>query len=42
MRVLSSPAEENLLITASYQEKVAYTIYTAINSVFYSQTNGNG
>ncbi len=31
---LSNPAEENLLITASYQEKVAYTIFTAVNSVF--------
>ena len=31
---LSNPQEENLLITASYQQKVAYTIYTAVNSVF--------
>lgn len=35
---LSCPSEENLLITASYQEKVAFTIFTAINSVFYEQT----
>lgn len=31
---LSNAAEENLLITASYQEKVAYTIYSAVDSVF--------
>lgn len=34
---LSNASEENLLITASYQEKVAYTIFTAVNSVFYDQ-----
>lgn len=39
---LSCPSEENMLITASYQEKVAYTIFTAVNSVFYAQANGNG
>lgn len=32
---LSNAAEENKLLTASYQEKVAYTIYSAVNSVFY-------
>ncbi len=31
---LSNQTEENKLITASYQEKVAYTIFTAVNSVF--------
>lgn len=31
---LSNPAEENLLITASYQEKVAYTVFSAVDSVF--------
>lgn len=35
---LSNVSEENLLITASYQEKVAYTIFTAVNSVFYART----
>lgn len=27
---LSNPQEENMLISASYQQKVAYTIYTAV------------
>lgn len=31
---LSNYEEENKLIGASYQEKVAYTIYTAVNSLF--------
>lgn len=31
---LSNPAEESRLITASYQEKVAYTIFSAVDSVF--------
>lgn len=31
---LSNAQEENLLITASYQEKVAYTIYSAVDAVF--------
>ena len=31
---LSNVGEESLLITASYQEKIAYTIYSAVNSVF--------
>lgn len=35
---LSNAKEENLLITASYQEKVAYTIYSAVNSVFGEKT----
>lgn len=35
---LSNAKEENLLITASYQEKVAYTIYSAVNSVFGDKT----
>jgi N-acetylmuramoyl-L-alanine amidase len=30
---LSNPEEEKLLISAPYQEKVAYTIFTAIHSV---------
>lgn len=35
---LSNPKEESLLITASYQEKVAYTIFSAVNSVFGEKT----
>ncbi|MDE6966674.1 MAG: N-acetylmuramoyl-L-alanine amidase [Clostridiales bacterium] len=35
---LSNSKEESLLITASYQEKVAYTIYSAVNSVFGEKT----
>lgn len=35
---LSNSKEENMLITASYQEKVAYTIYSAVNSVFGEKT----
>lgn len=31
---LSNAREENMLITPGYQQKVAYTIYTAVNSVF--------
>lgn len=31
---LSNAAEENLLITASYQEKVAYTVFSAVDSAF--------
>ncbi|MCH5165929.1 MAG: N-acetylmuramoyl-L-alanine amidase [Clostridiales bacterium] len=31
---LSNPSDESKLITASYQEKIAYTIYSAVNSVF--------
>ncbi len=31
---LSNSEEESKLITASYQEKVAYTIYSAVNAVF--------
>ncbi|MCM1368129.1 MAG: N-acetylmuramoyl-L-alanine amidase [Roseburia sp.] len=34
---LSNSTEENLLITSSYQEKVAYTIFSAVNSVFYAE-----
>lgn len=34
---LSNPEEENKLISASYQEKVAYTIFSAVNSVFYDK-----
>lgn len=37
---LSCPDEEKLLITADYQDKVAYTIYAAINSVFAETTGG--
>ena len=37
---LSNAAEENKLITASYQEKVAYTIFTAVNSVFADDDKG--
>lgn len=32
---LSNSKEENMLVTASYQEKVAYTIYTAVNAIFF-------
>ncbi len=35
---LSNSAEENLLITASYQQKVAYTIYSAVGSMFSDKT----
>ena len=35
---LSNPAEENKLITADYQEKVAYTIFTAVKSIFQEQS----
>lgn len=35
---LSNPAEENKLITADYQEKVAYTIFTAVKSMFREQS----
>lgn len=35
---LSNPAEENLLITASYQEKVAYTVYSAIDAALSDQS----
>ncbi len=31
---LSNPDEESLLITASYQQKIAYTVYSAIDAVF--------
>lgn len=31
---LSNPEEEQLLITAEYQNKVAYTIYTGISTIF--------
>ncbi|MDE7464586.1 MAG: N-acetylmuramoyl-L-alanine amidase, partial [Clostridiales bacterium] len=31
---LSNAGEENKLIGASYQEKIAYTIFSAVNSVF--------
>ncbi|MBD5131460.1 MAG: N-acetylmuramoyl-L-alanine amidase [Clostridiales bacterium] len=31
---LSNSVEENKLITASYQEKVAYTIFSAVDAVF--------
>lgn len=31
---LSNPEEENKLITATYQQKVAYTVFQAIDSVF--------
>ena len=34
---LSNAQEEALLTTASYQEKVAYTIFSAVNSVFYDK-----
>ncbi len=37
---LSNPDEETKLTTASYQEKVAYTIYSAVNSVFFDKTRG--
>lgn len=35
---LSNAEEENKLITASYQQKVAYTIYSAISAVFGEDT----
>ncbi|MCH5351634.1 MAG: N-acetylmuramoyl-L-alanine amidase [Clostridiales bacterium] len=34
---LSNFDDEKNLITASYQEKVAYTIFSAVNSVFYDK-----
>ena len=34
---LSNREDEKNLITASYQEKVAYTIFSAVNSVFYDK-----
>ncbi|MCH5160412.1 MAG: N-acetylmuramoyl-L-alanine amidase [Clostridiales bacterium] len=34
---LSNAQEEAKLTTASYQEKVAYTIFSAVNSVFYDK-----
>lgn len=34
---LSNPEEENKLISASYQEKVAYTVFSAVNSIFYDK-----
>ena len=37
---LSNPGEENKLITASYQQKVAYAIYSAVNSVFAEDSKG--
>lgn len=37
---LSNSAEENKLITASYQQKVAYSIYSAVNSVFSEDKQG--
>lgn len=35
---MSNPEEEQLLITSEYREKVAYTIFTAIDSVFGEKT----
>lgn len=32
---LSNPEEEKVLVSATYQEKVAYTIFTAIHSILY-------
>ncbi len=37
---LSNSTEENKLITASYQEKVAFTIFSAVNSVFADGSQG--
>ncbi len=37
---LSNAEEESKLITASYQQKVAYTVYTAVNSCFAQNTLG--
>lgn len=37
---LSNVSEESKLTTASYQEKIAYTIYSAVNSVFFDQNQG--
>lgn len=31
---LSNPEEENLLVTAAYQEKVAYSVFSAVHSIF--------
>ena len=35
---LSNPEEEKLLVTAVYQEKVAYTLFCAIHSLFGGQS----
>ena len=35
---LSNPEEEKLLATAVYQEKVAYTLFCAIHSLFGGQS----
>lgn len=35
---LSNSVEESKLIGAAYQEKVAYTIFSAVNAVFYAET----
>ncbi|MDE6029715.1 MAG: N-acetylmuramoyl-L-alanine amidase [Clostridiales bacterium] len=37
---LSNAQEEGKLITASYQQKVAYTIYSAVSSVLNENANG--
>ncbi len=34
---LSNPAEEKLLVSATYQEKVAYTIFTGIHTILYGE-----
>jgi len=31
---LSNPEEEKLLVTAAYQEKVAYSVFSAVHSIF--------
>ncbi len=36
---LSNPGEENKLVTAEYQQKVAYSIYSGINFILGSPTN---
>lgn len=36
---LSNPADEKLLVSAEYQDKVAYTIYTGIHSVLADAQN---
>ena len=37
---LSNPPEENKLITASHQEKVAFTIFSAVDSLFAEGSQG--
>lgn len=35
---LSNPEEEKLLVTAAYQEKVAYSVFSAVHSIFGTET----